>query len=68
MAERGKKQDCTKRTLIYETWCHTCYLGEEKKIDGEDIEEKEKEMRKKKIKVHKYVGETARSAYERGSL
>ena len=37
-----------------------------KRIDEEDIEEKEKELRKKKIKARKYVGETARSAYEHG--
>ena len=63
---KGKKQDCTKRSLVYETWCQTCYLEEEKKIDDEEIDEDEKEQKKRKIRMHKYVGETARSAYERG--
>ena len=37
----------------------------EKIVDEEDDEEKLKE-KIKKIKLHKYIGETARSAYERG--
>ena len=26
MTGKGKKQDCTKRSLVYETWCQTCYM------------------------------------------
>ena len=32
----------------------------------EDISEEEKEKKKKEIRIHKYIGETARSAFERG--
>ena len=51
-------QNCTKRNLTYQTWCHTCKEREE---EGKDEEEK------KKIKLYTlYVGETAKSAHERG--
>ena len=66
MTDKGKKQDCHKRSVVYETWCETCYRQEERRIEEEEVEDTEKELRKKKIKVHKYIGETARSAYERG--
>ena len=66
MTGKGKKQDCHKRSVVYETWCETCYRQEERRIEEEEVEDTEKELRKKKIRVHKYIGETARSAYERG--
>ena len=66
MTGKGKKSDCMKRSLVYETWCETCLRTEITRIENEDIDEDEKEQRKRKVKVHKYVGETARSAYERG--
>ena len=66
MTGKGRKQDCTKRSLVYETWCETCKRTELEKIDMEEIEEEEKKRKKAEMKVHKYVGETARSAFERG--
>ena len=36
------------------------------KLDIEDIKEEEKERIKKGMKVHKHIGETARSVFERG--
>ena len=63
---KGMKQDCMKRSLVYETWCMTCLEAEEKAIDSEDIEEDAKAIKKKKIRIHKYIGETSRSAFERG--
>ena len=51
---------------MYETWCETCLREEQLKIDEEDIPEKEKEDKKMRIPRHKYIGETARSVYERG--
>ena len=67
MTGQGLGQDCTKRSLVYETWCNTCKVEEEEAIDLEDIEEEEKAAKKRNIKVHKYIGETARSSYERGA-
>ena len=67
MMDKRKQQDCMKRNLVYETWCETCRSREEKQIEeDEEASEEEKEKRRKGIKMHKYVGETARSVYERG--
>jgi hypothetical protein len=55
-------QSCSKRSAVYETWCETCKKIEEKK-EGE----KEKiEGEKEELKLYKYIGETNRSAFERG--
>ena len=59
-------QDCTRRSLIYETWCISCQERDEKQVDeiyGED--QKKNEEMKKKIQLYKYIGETSRSVYER---
>jgi len=66
MTGKGKKQDCKNRSLVYETWCETCAQKDREKKDMEDIPEEETEKKKKEIKIHKYVGETAISAFERG--
>ena len=52
------KSDCTKRLLVYQTWCETCYKEDIKKIDEEETDEEEKELKKKAIRVYKYVGES----------
>ena len=64
--EKDAKKDCSKRSLVYETWCQTCYMKDVEEI--RETEESEEEANKKieKIRLHKYIGETARSAYERG--
>ena len=67
MTEKWKSQDCMKRSLVYETWCETCLQEEKEKIDDDDsLEDREKEERKKRIVMYKYIGETARSVFERG--
>ena len=59
------EQSCTRRSVIYETSCNTCYMREADEIDKKDLDEKEKAALKKKIKKFKYIGESARSVYER---
>ena len=68
--KEGKKnsQDCTKRNCEYETYCRTCNMRQDDRI-----EEQYKEMGKKRIDDEKrkarryiYIGETNRSVYERG--
>ena len=67
MTEKNMKQDCRKRSLVYETCCETCLRKDIKEVEEQEgLEEKEREDRIRKIKKHKYVGETARSAHERG--
>ena len=41
---KNKTQDCTKRSLVYETWCETCHEEEEIRIEDKEIsDEKKKE-------------------------
>ena len=64
--EKLKNQDCTKRCLVYETWCLTCEERAIEEIDSEEEDEEKRKKRKKEIKLYKYICETARSIYERG--
>ena len=64
--ETDGKKDCTKRSLIYETWCQTCFEKDKEAVEEEFEDEKERKLMIDRIKKHKYIGETARSAYERG--
>ena len=50
-------QSCSKRNLTYQTWCQTCKEKDEEGRDDDD---------KKEVKLYTYVGETAKSAHERG--
>ena len=63
-------QSCTKRSLCYEIWCGECQEEEERKIDEDaderDLSDKERRSLKEKIMRYGYVGETCRSAFERG--
>ena len=64
---KNLQQECTKRNIIYEIKCITCEEAEIARIveTHEGDKEKIKSM-KEKITVAKYIGETSRSAYERG--
>ena len=55
-AATGKNltQSCSKRSLVYETWCADCLKRHEDSNGGEGG-------------IYKYIGETAKSAYERGA-
>ena len=59
-------KDCTKRNILYEIRCLSCEEKERNRIIEETEDEKERKERLKKIKVPRYVGESSRSAYERG--
>ena len=66
MTGRDKTQECTKRSIVYETWCETCLEKEKKKIEEEHENDEDAQKEIDKIRKYKYIGETARSAYERG--
>ena len=51
---------------MYETWCLKCERTEEEKIREEEQDEKIQKQKIRQIKRYMYVGETARSGYERG--
>ena len=55
------QQDCTKRCIIYETWCLNCERKDIERIESMEEDEKKIEQMKKEIKLFKYVGETSRS-------
>ena len=63
--EKKKEQDCTKRSIVYENWCITCEKREIERLEEMEISEDEKKENLRKIKLYKYIGETARSSYER---
>ena len=64
---KNLKQDCTKRSILYEIKCLTCEeeILEKIRDDWKDDEEKIEEMTKK-AKIPKYIVESSRSAFERG--
>ena len=64
--EKDMRQDCTKRCVIYETWCMTCEEKEVRRIEEETEDEKERRKKIEEIKLFKYIGESSRSLYERG--
>ena len=53
-----ENQNCSKRNVVYETWCESCRLEEEEKSGKQDG--------KKDQKLYKYIGESSRSCFERG--
>ena len=65
-------QDCRKRNCVYKTYCITCSERQDKELEdalksnGTNISKKEMDKEKAKIKRFIYIGETNRSAYERG--
>ena len=68
--KEGKKnaQDCHKRNCVYMTYCITCNKRQDEKIEKEykEMGPKKVDERKRMEKRFIYVGETNRSAYERG--
>ena len=64
--EKGSMKDCTKRNLIYEIKCTTCEEKAHKQIEDEFEDAEIVKERKKEARLYKYIGETSRSAYERG--
>ena len=60
-------KDCSKRNITYEIKCLTCEtkMLEEIELEAGDDNEKRKEL-EKNLQVPKYIGESSRSAYERG--
>ena len=45
------KQDCKKRSLVYEIWCWQCATRMEKEIKERGLEKKEEEQQLENIKV-----------------
>ena len=57
--EKGLTKSCSRRNLVYETWCRIC--------EKRDVEDAVREGRDpKSISLYKYIGESSRSGHERG--
>ena len=52
-------QSCTKRNVVYVTWCQVCMEEAEKRAE-------EKGKDNKRVKVYKYIGKSAKSSFKRG--
>ena len=55
--EKDGKQDCTRRSIVYETWCQTCLDREIEKV--EEADDKKKKELIARIPRFKYLGESA---------
>ena len=66
MTGKDKTQDCTRRSVVYETWCETCLRADIAEIEESTEDDEERKRKIEQIQRYKYIGETARSAYERG--
>ena len=63
---KNLSQDCRKRNVEYETWCISCQERDQKKLEEEIKDEKTLKEAIRNMRLHKYLGESHRSPYERG--
>ena len=62
---KNKTQDCYKRSIVYQTWCMTCWDRDLEKATVESNGDKKKlEELEKKIIPLIYVGESCRITFE----
>ena len=64
---KNSTQDCSKRSLVYKTYCISCQEKDEAEIRKEEKDEKRAAEKIRNIKQHAYIGETSRSAFERAT-
>ena len=68
--EKPKFKNCKRRSIVYKVWCKTCKKESEEKRNKNKSENKNKrkreEMDKGNEETFTYIGETSRSAMERG--
>ena len=60
------RKDCTKRNILYEIRCLSCEEKMIEKINDEITDEEMKTEKLRNMKTPVYIGESSRSAYERG--
>ena len=72
-SEKQNFKNCKKRSVVYKTYCNTCKMHEIEKLKVSDSGEDNNGNKRKRcdrelenIKVFTYIGETSRSAMERG--
>jgi hypothetical protein len=62
---KNKRQECSKRNLVYQTYCITCKERDSERIKEMNGDNKKSQELIKNMKIYKYIGETSRSCYER---
>ena len=65
-------RNCRQRSVLYETWCETCKKRKEKENNSKKNEnsregKKRNRENEKEMNIFRYIGESSRSTYERGS-
>ena len=68
--EKKKFKSCYQRSVVYETWCNSCKEKNERENTKESdaTSDKRKRISEPEIKsIYKYIGETSRSTFERGT-
>ena len=63
---KATSQECMKRNIVYETTCATCEKMQLEELENSELGEEEIKDKKRKLVLYKYIGESSRSAYERG--
>ena len=76
VSDNQKFKSCRQRSVVYETWCNTCYKGDkgekgEKEKENEVMKRGNEKNRKRerneessKGPLYRYIGETSRSTFE----
>ena len=64
--EKIRFKNCTRRSITYRKWCETCRRENEEKIEVKDNESKRKRGEMLEKLDYVYIGESSRSANERG--
>ena len=66
-------KSCRQRSVVYQTWCNTCYKGTTEKADNLENErvsqnngKRERTKEKQKGPLFQYIGKSSRSTFERG--
>jgi hypothetical protein len=63
---KNTTQECSKRNLVYQIYCITCKERDIEKIKDAGGEDKKRTQEQiKNVRLHKYIGETSRSCFER---
>ena len=70
-SDENKFKNCRQRSVVYQTWCNTCYVGTTGKGDSSNKEsdtnnsgKRERTKEKSKGPLFQYIGESSRSTFE----
>ena len=64
--QAGNREKDETGCVVCELWCMTCEERDRNRKEESEMDEEEKRMKLREVRLHKYVGETSRSMYECG--